>query len=229
MWWRRWRNNRQREYCCAHIITDTEIVTGFILTPFKLLTWQAAHVHFFQVFGLQDDHGQLARSGNVSEREADITQLLLLLASTDRDSLHTFYVRIPCFSNGVDSLIINTNHSEFMWDVTGSEYDIKPLDRIPNFYRMITKTELLHRNVFSRCIVDKRDYKETIQMNKTQSCHFPLQYSRHVYACLFQLLTSRRNEIGCSEASVHLHQKLMYRTLTELLNNAQLNSARMKL
>ncbi|TNN61281.1 hypothetical protein EYF80_028484 [Liparis tanakae] len=32
-----------------------------------------------RVFGLEDDHGQLAGGGNVSQREADIAQLLLLL------------------------------------------------------------------------------------------------------------------------------------------------------
>lgn len=43
-----------------------------------LLTWQASHIHFLQIFGLEDDHRQLASSGDVSQREADITQLLLL-------------------------------------------------------------------------------------------------------------------------------------------------------
>lgn len=62
----------QRESQRAHTRPHTHAVT-------ILLTWQASHVHFLQVFGLQDDHGQLAGGGHVSQGEADIAQLLLLL------------------------------------------------------------------------------------------------------------------------------------------------------
>lgn len=62
----------QRESQRAHTRPHTHAVT-------ILLTWQASHVHFLQVFGLQDDHGQLASGGHVSQGEADIAQLLLLL------------------------------------------------------------------------------------------------------------------------------------------------------
>lgn len=62
----------QRESQRAHTRPHAHAVT-------ILLTWQASHVHFLQVFGLQDDHGQLASGGHVSQGEADIAQLLLLL------------------------------------------------------------------------------------------------------------------------------------------------------
>lgn len=52
---------------------------AYVHTLSILLTWQASNIHFLEVFGLKDDHGQLASSGDISQREADITQFFLLL------------------------------------------------------------------------------------------------------------------------------------------------------
>lgn len=78
-------NRKQRAYQRESLsLTHTHSIT-------ILLTWQASHIHFLQVFGLEDDHGQLARSGNVPQGEADIAQLLLLLNKQRRcRGEHTF-------------------------------------------------------------------------------------------------------------------------------------------
>lgn len=77
---RRRKPGREKVCCSACIITDKGPAGGKIRHTVRIvLTWQASHVHFLQVFGLEDDHGQLAGGGNVSQREADIAQLLLLL------------------------------------------------------------------------------------------------------------------------------------------------------
>lgn len=53
----------------------------FFYYPLKqplCFTWETAHVHLFEIFGLQYDDGQFPCRGNVSQGEANVSQLVLL-------------------------------------------------------------------------------------------------------------------------------------------------------
>lgn len=46
--------------------------------PLVVRTWQSSHIHFLQVLGLQDTDGEFASGGDVTQRDANVTQLLRL-------------------------------------------------------------------------------------------------------------------------------------------------------
>ena len=44
-------------------------------------TWEASNVHFLEILRFQNDHGEFAGCGNVTQWEADVTKFILLYTS----------------------------------------------------------------------------------------------------------------------------------------------------
>lgn len=61
--------------------------------PLVVRTWQSSHIHFLQVLGLQDADGEFASGGDVTQRDANVTQLLRLWANKYQRGSLTAWLR----------------------------------------------------------------------------------------------------------------------------------------
>lgn len=58
-----------RQFC---LLINLNLATG------SQLTWSTSSVHWLYVFGLQNHHSELTSSGDVTQRETNLTQMFLL-------------------------------------------------------------------------------------------------------------------------------------------------------